>query len=1260
MASSAGKYVVVITNAFGSLESQPAILTIGTGGGTGGETNAAPVIVQQPLPVIAAPGGVANFAVVATGSFPMAFQWKKGGVPILGATNLVLTLKNLGASDVAQYSVSVINSAGTVESQSAQLKVDLTADPKLVIVLHPMNLTVPAGGVAALGVAANGAVPMVFQWKKDGTVLLGETNPVVVITNVTTANVGKYTVVVSNVAGSVESQPGSLTLGTGGGGGGDTRAPMIVQQPVSLTVPAGGVANFAVLADGAFPMAFQWKKDGVNLQGATNPTVTLSNLVASSAGKYVVVITNAFGSIESQPAILTVEPVIVPQVKLVAGQLTAPSGSSVAVPFKVFGFTNVTSIRFSLEWDPAVLKFQSIQDSVPGVVAENFGTNSISEGRLTFVWTGSSTTPATIPDGTAVFTVGFRVLGEAGKVSRVAAVDVPIQREVTIAGKPGVLECAEGGVTAVLPINTPPVLAVVSDQKVDEGKPLGLNLSASDSDLPAQVLSFQLVGGPAGLTVSSKGVLSWTPTEDQGPSTNQVLVSVTDGVASVTNQFMVVVREVNAPPILAEIPRQKLGSDQDLNLTLSASDTDFPAQALEFSLKNGPKGMTVSLEGKVSWKPQVDQRPSTNTVTIRVADGESFAEQSFVVEVEAPEATVELAGRTIDGYVAGAKVWFDANLNGKLDANEPATETDRTGQFELQVPLSTFDKNQNGKIDADEGRIVSEGGVDLSTGEARVGQLVAPAGSTVVTPLTTLVDAVSRATPGLSAVAAEEQVRAALSLPESVSLTQFDPVVAAQQGDERAVSVQVAAASVSDTVTQLAKVFDASSGSVSEDQAAKAVTQALANQIAMGSPVDLGSQETIKQAVAQASSSLSTTLSPQVVEIVATVVSDQNTAKVEAVILTENPLEALQQVAQVQTVSQGESADTLAALGAGKVGADEVLLRFTGEGLQAAITNAPVGDLTGTSVIPGTFSLSRDAGVATEDGRSVESLVVVRREGTQGVVRVRLDITGPAGLLKASSVELEFGDGELQQVVNYADLIHDDNQPQADRVATLKLSLAAGSPSEAKLGALTQANLTVLDNDTAGTVGFAETQYNLLEDGTASQSVVLERTGGTAGKIIVTIEMGAGTAQAGTDYTASPLTVEFSPGEVRKVVRVPVLDDGDVESSETVVLTAKIAAGSAVGAGLTSGFSSATVTIQDNDELIPARLEWLLVDGATPRLKAVGKSGRRHRLEVSTDMKSWVQQSTTIITTTGDSSSVEVDAGGVSSKARFFRLIPIP
>lgn len=84
-------------------------------------------------------------------------------------------------------------------------------------------------------------------------------------------------------------------------------APQIVVQPSSLSVPKGATVYLTVQATGAPPLQYQWRKDGVDLAGKTAATLTINSIQPAQAGYYTVVVSNAFGSVESQPVLVEVE-----------------------------------------------------------------------------------------------------------------------------------------------------------------------------------------------------------------------------------------------------------------------------------------------------------------------------------------------------------------------------------------------------------------------------------------------------------------------------------------------------------------------------------------------------------------------------------------------------------------------------------------------------------------------------------------------------------------------------------------------------------------------------------------------------------------------------------------------------------------------------------------------------------------------------------------------------------------------------------------
>lgn len=80
--------------------------------------------------------------------------------------------------------------------------------------------------------------------------------------------------------------------------------PEITAQPQNVTMVAGSATNFTVTATGTAPLAYQWRKDGLNLPGATNDTLNLANVQPVNIGDYSVVVSNPGGSVTSSNAAL--------------------------------------------------------------------------------------------------------------------------------------------------------------------------------------------------------------------------------------------------------------------------------------------------------------------------------------------------------------------------------------------------------------------------------------------------------------------------------------------------------------------------------------------------------------------------------------------------------------------------------------------------------------------------------------------------------------------------------------------------------------------------------------------------------------------------------------------------------------------------------------------------------------------------------------------------------------------------------------------
>jgi endonuclease/exonuclease/phosphatase family metal-dependent hydrolase len=176
--------------------------------GTNSVTNA-PVITSQPQSQSVATGNSATFSVIVTGTSPLNYQWFFNSTNISGATNSLFTLASAQLTNAGNYFVIVTNIAGSVTSSVAVLNVS-NAPP--VISVQPQNQNVLAGQTATFSVTASGTQPLNFQWLFNGTNFFGATTNPFVLANVQSTNVGNYSVVITNIAGSTTSSVATLAI----------------------------------------------------------------------------------------------------------------------------------------------------------------------------------------------------------------------------------------------------------------------------------------------------------------------------------------------------------------------------------------------------------------------------------------------------------------------------------------------------------------------------------------------------------------------------------------------------------------------------------------------------------------------------------------------------------------------------------------------------------------------------------------------------------------------------------------------------------------------------------------------------------------------------------------------------------------------------------------------------------------------------------------------------------------------------------------
>src|SRR5206468_3416072 len=124
-------------------------------------------------------------------------------------------------------------------------------------------------------------------------------------------------------------------------------------------------------------------------------------------------------------------------------------------------------------------------------------------------------------------------------------------------------------------VNSAPSLPTIAAQTVNESATLTVTNTATDTDLPTNMLIYQLLAAPTNAPINASGIITWTPTKAQRPLHDALPISkVTDNgtpALSATNTFTVTVNEVNSAPSLPTIPGQTVNELATLIVTNTAT-----------------------------------------------------------------------------------------------------------------------------------------------------------------------------------------------------------------------------------------------------------------------------------------------------------------------------------------------------------------------------------------------------------------------------------------------------------------------------------------------------------------------------------------------------------------------------------------------------------------------------------------------------------------------------------------------------------------
>jgi gliding motility-associated-like protein len=294
-----------------------------------------PSVSITPSATVACAGASLTFTAVPTnGGTTPTYQWYVNGTAVAGQTNSTFTSTTLanGASVTVQMTSNA--TPCLLGSSATSNALSITVNPVLIpAVVALANTTTACAGASITFTATptNGGTTPTYQWYVNGTAVAGQTNST--FTSTTLANGASVTVQMTSNATPCLSTPTA------------TSSPIVVtiNPPLTAsvaisastnTICSGNSVTFtATPTNGGTAPTYQWYVNGTPVAGQTNSTFT-STTLANAASVTVQMTSNATPCLVGSPAtsnavLITVNPVLIPSVAILANTTTACTGASI-------------------------------------------------------------------------------------------------------------------------------------------------------------------------------------------------------------------------------------------------------------------------------------------------------------------------------------------------------------------------------------------------------------------------------------------------------------------------------------------------------------------------------------------------------------------------------------------------------------------------------------------------------------------------------------------------------------------------------------------------------------------------------------------------------------------------------------------------------------------------------------------------------------------------------------------------------------------
>ncbi|MCX6072815.1 MAG: cadherin-like domain-containing protein [Campylobacterales bacterium] len=532
---------------------------------------------------------------------------------------------------------------------------------------------------------------------------------------------------------------------------------------------------------------------------------------------------------------------------------------------------------------------------------------------------------------------------------------------------------------------------------------LATDSGASTTDGITNVATVNVAGLESGATwqYSSDNGVTWITgtgtsfTATSGEHTYLVRQTDTAGNVSTISTAVNITVDTTAPT-----PVSMSASGTTVSVVFSeAMDTlHLPSNAFEILVNNVSSAVSgISVTGNTVTLTLASALSTGDSVQIRYSDPTVSVDDINAVQDSAGnDAASFLSGIVADGYVRSAEVWVDVDGDGNVNPDK-----------DYFVGLTNSDGNYFIPDSAPSGTIIAMGGVNIDSGIPNTMVLKAPEGSSVINPLTTLVEATiqdskTTSTP-LTVAEASAKVVTALGLTTGTDLTTYDPLIAVNSSDPtekaNAVASQKAAATIA-TIITLAANASADATAATNTIISNMVTEIKTSTIDLTNTTVMMSGVAVDSAVTAEIDSASTAIASA---LTITAITTAQSEALDTIAPGASTLTAATATNDI-TPTVHVNLDVTSTNGKAVVAGDTVILKA--DGVQVGTTT-----LTAANIVAGYVNINTSD---LSDGSHSLSGVVVDHAGNSGdsypVKNITIDTSVPIATITMSDTALTIGE----------------------------------------------------------------------------------------------------------------------------------------------------------------------------------------------------------------------------------------------------------